>query len=110
MRRIIRVLGVSGLTLLGACQVTPAPQPVPLPTPVQPQPPPPVGGTCDASRIQTAVGQPASSQVLEQVTLGSGAQSARVVRPGEAVTMEFNGNRLTVSVDAGNRITQLACG
>ena len=108
MRRIIQVLGVSGLTLLGACQVTPAPQPVPLPTPV-PQPQPPIG-TCDASRVQSAIGQQASPAVLEQVTLGSGAQSARVVRPGEAVTMDFNASRLTVSVDAGNRITQLACG
>ncbi|MGQ9368292.1 I78 family peptidase inhibitor [Azospirillum sp. ST 5-10] len=33
----------------------------------------------------------------------------RVVRPGEAVTMDFNPQRLTVRVDDGGRIEEKAC-
>ena len=112
MRRFLQVLGVSGVALFAAsCTMTPAPAPapVPLPTPIV-TPPPPMGGSCDASRVQGARGQVASAAVLEQVTLGSDATSARVLRPGEMSTMEFNANRLSINVDAGNRIIDLRCG
>lgn len=114
MRRFAILVSASGL-LMTACTVQPAPSPLPtapapLPMPAPAPAPPPMMGTCDATSVQSAVGQPASPSVLEQVTLGSGAQSARVVHPGEAVTMEFNASRLTISVDGVNRITSLRCG
>jgi hypothetical protein len=102
MRRFsILVCALSLIT--AACTMTPAP--------IGPPPPPgPIAGSCDASAVQWAVGQPASASVLEQVTLASGARSARVLHPGEMVTMEFSADRLTINVDAGNRIIDLNCG
>jgi hypothetical protein len=57
-----------------------------------------------------AIGERASPGVLERATLDSGALSARVLHPGEVVTMEFNGDRLTVEVDGQGRITNVRCG
>jgi hypothetical protein len=67
-------------------------------------------GSCDAARVQSFVGQTASAAVLEQVTLGSGAMSARVIHPGDSVTMDFSPDRLNVVVDAANTIIELRCG
>ena len=106
MRHFTLLISASTL-LAAACTVTPAPAP---PGPPPPPPPGPIVGSCDASRVQWALGQVASAGVLEQVTLQSGARSARVLHPGEAVTMEFSADRLTISVDAGNRIVSLNCG
>jgi hypothetical protein len=88
------------LSLTAGCTTTPPP-PVPLP--------PPVAG-CDARSLGWAIGERASAGVLERATLESGSQSARVVRPGEVVTMEFNPTRLTIEVDGRNRIVDLRCG
>jgi hypothetical protein len=40
----------------------------------------------------------------------SGAQTLRVVRYGEVVTMEYNANRLTVQLDQQNRVATARCG
>ena len=40
----------------------------------------------------------------------SGARNARVVKPGMAVTMDFRQDRVTVQVDAQNRIERASCG
>lgn len=84
---------------------------VPLP-PIPPPPPLPGPGpvVCDAAKASFAVGERARPAVLERATLASGARVARVVSPGEAVTMEFRPDRLTIRVDGRNRILDLACG
>ncbi len=38
------------------------------------------------------------------------ARNARVVKPGMAVTMDFRQDRVTVQVDAQNRIERASCG
>ncbi|HST44042.1 MAG TPA: I78 family peptidase inhibitor, partial [Luteimonas sp.] len=40
----------------------------------------------------------------------AGAGSMRVLRPGQAVTMEFNPTRLNLDVDAAGRVTAARCG
>jgi hypothetical protein len=40
----------------------------------------------------------------------SGALMARVLRPGQAVTMEFNAQRLNLDLDSGNSVTRARCG
>ena len=71
--------------------------------------PPPVP-TCDASQVQGLVGKPADEATLGQARTDAGADQVRVIKPGTAVTMEFNGARLNVEVDADNRIVALRCG
>jgi hypothetical protein len=56
------------------------------------------------------MGEEARAGVLERATLDSGARTARVVEPGEVVTMEFSPDRLTIEVDGRNRIINLRCG
>jgi len=48
--------------------------------------------------------------VLEEATLDAGARTARVIRPGDIVTMEFSAERLTIEVDGRNRIVDVRCG
>lgn len=98
MSRLIEpVLLALGLTLM-AC------------APMPPQPSPPYTGQCDASKVGWAVGKQATADVVERVRVESGSQSARVLKPGQVVTMEFNAGRVNVYVDGANRIERVACG
>ncbi|MBB4128139.1 hypothetical protein GGR77_003466 [Xanthomonas translucens] len=70
---------------------------------------PPVG-TCDASQAQGLVGQAAEQALVDQARIDTGSKSVRVLKPNQAVTMEFNGERLNIEVDAKNVITGVRCG
>jgi hypothetical protein len=48
--------------------------------------------------------------VVEQARSAAGADTARTLKPGETTTMEFNGNRLNIDVDANNMVTNVRCG
>jgi hypothetical protein len=65
---------------------------------------------CNADAARSVVGQMASAEVVDQARLAAGAETARTLKPGQAVTMEFNGNRLNLDVDAGNTVTNVRCG
>ena len=88
--------------------------PAPTPDPVASTSPAAEGSDaardCDAGKARSFVGRVASSAVVQQVVDASGARSARVIKPGMAVTMDFRGDRINVDVDAGNVITELRCG
>jgi uncharacterized lipoprotein YajG len=73
-------------------------------------PPPSAGGACDAAPAQFAVGQAQTAPLVEEVRQRSGSYIARVLRPGQVVTMEFNAQRVNVVVDADNRVTAVRCG
>ncbi len=89
-------IAAAALLVLSACE---------LPPPVTPAPDPGLEGNCGAAGIQGMVGQPVSA-------LGgmSFPGPVRVIRPGDAVTMDFIPNRLNVELDARERITRLFCG
>ena len=70
-------------------------------------PPPP---SCDATAVQGLVGEPAAEALVEQARTDAGADQVRMLKPGQAVTLEFNGARLNVEVDGDNRIVSLRCG
>ncbi|WP_125076462.1 I78 family peptidase inhibitor [Pseudoxanthomonas sp. SGT-18] len=76
------------------------------PTATEPPPPP----SCDAAPVQGLVGETASDELVEQARTDAGADSVRVLKPGQAVTLEFNGARLNVEVDEANQIVSLRCG
>ncbi|MES3002993.1 MAG: I78 family peptidase inhibitor [Pseudomonadota bacterium] len=76
--------------------------------PVAP-PPPMIAGQCDDSLVQDAVGKQFNEPLLAQLKAKSRAERVRVVRPGQMVTMEFDAQRLTVDVDAQERVTRVRC-
>lgn len=75
--------------------------PAPTPAPV---------ALCDAGPAQSAVGQNSTASVMESARVRSGAQVARILRPGQMITKEFNAQRLNLEVDASGRIIAVRCG
>lgn len=75
-----------------------------------PAAPPPATESCDATRVQSFVGQTASDDVVERARAGAGASTARTLKPGQAVTMEYLEGRLNIHVDESEVITELHCG
>jgi hypothetical protein len=75
--------------------------------PVIPGTPPPVGpgDACGAAQLQVLLGQPVT--VLPDIGPWS---TIRVIRPGQAVTMDYSETRLNVEVDAADRIIRIFCG
>lgn len=69
-----------------------------------------VAKRCDAGKAQSAVGQTASQDVVDKAVSDSGSSTARVIKPGQAVTMDFREDRLNIEVDAGNVVTAVRCG
>jgi hypothetical protein len=90
-------------TLAGCATALPPPSGGPAPAP------PTVTG-CQAEPAQSVVGQVATASVVEQARQRAGAQSARVLRPGQVVTMEFDATRLNLDVDAESRVLRVRCG
>ncbi|MBC5784199.1 starvation-inducible protein [Ramlibacter sp. USB13] len=89
--------------LLAACaQQPPAAPPA--------SPPPPPASACNADAAQYAVGRPQTAPLVEEIRQRTGAHIARILRPNQVVTMEFNAERVNVVVDAENRITAVRCG
>lgn len=70
----------------------------------------PLGGTCDAGPAQSAVGQSSTAKVVEAARVRSGARMARILRPGQMITKEFDAQRLNLEVDANGRIVAVRCG
>lgn len=85
--------------LLAACAQTAQP---PAPSPSQ--------GTCQAGPAQFAVGQVATPTLVAEAQRRAGALRARVLRPGQVVTMEFDASRLNLDVEGGDRVTRVRCG
>lgn len=81
--------------------MTPAPAPAPAPPPAV---------LCDAKPAQFAVGQNSTASIMESARVRSGAQMARILRPGQMITKEFNAQRLNLQVDANGRILSVNCG
>ncbi|BEP47613.1 MULTISPECIES: I78 family peptidase inhibitor [Variovorax] len=97
---------VAGAVLLSACA---APAPAPTPASASAAPPEPVF-QCNADGARFAVGQPLSPQLEAAARVRAGAGTVRALKPGEAVTMELNGGRLNLDVDARGRVTDVRCG
>lgn len=68
------------------------------------------GKTCDAGPLQSQIGQKATPSVMEDLRTRSGSASARMLRPGQVVTMEYNATRLNLIVDDKDVMTAIRCG
>ena len=60
---------------------------------------------CWANSLTSLVGQPAAA--LDRMILPA---ATRIIRPGEAVTMDYSATRLNVELDAGDRVVRVSCG
>ena len=78
--------------------------------PMPPEPSPPYTGQCDASKATWAIGKAATADVVERIRVETVSQVARVIRPGQAVTMDYSAARVNVNVNDRGAITRLTCG
>ena len=69
-----------------------------------------VAGTCDDRALASFVGQVAKLDTGLKMMRISRARSVRVVKAGDAVTMDYNAQRLTVQLDDKGRIASTKCG
>ena len=89
------------LIALSACA-----EPAPPPTGGSVNPVPPAAeDACGAANLAVLIGQPVS-RFSTQARQGP----ARVIRPGQPVTMDYNPLRLNVLLDADDRIVGARCG
>ena len=70
----------------------------------------PVAGRCNAAPAQFAVGRNADTALENDARTRAGAKTVRVLKPNQIVTMEFNAERLNLSVDDTGRVTRVNCG
>jgi hypothetical protein len=83
---------------------------LPACAPMPSEPPPPAARQCDAEQARWAIGQAATSEVVERIRIETHSQTARVIRPGEVVTMEYSAVRVNIHVNERNAITGVTCG
>lgn len=92
---------LTGCASHGQTPALPGSPPASAPAPV---------AACNAQPAQFAVGQNSTASIMESARVRSGAQMARILRPGQMVTKEFNAQRLNLQVDANGRILAVSCG
>ena len=100
-------VAVVGLMMAGCSSIGPGSSPAPAPIGASTAP---VGGECNAQGAKAAVGKNATAKVVEDARVRSGARLARVLRPGQMITKEFDGQRLNLEVDASGKIIAVRCG
>ena len=67
-------------------------------------------GTCRKDALPSFVGQPATAALGAKMLAASGARDLRWVAKGMMVTMDYRDDRLTVHLDAANRVERARCG
>lgn len=70
---------------------------------------PPVTAQCDPAPVQQLVGQDAA-QAMERAKQLSGANSVRVYKEDDAITMDYRADRINLVVDDRNEIQEVKCG
>lgn len=110
MRTVSWMAGGALLALVAGCSsVGPSAPPAPPPPPIGASTAP-VGGTCDAQGAQWAVGKNGTAKVVEDARVRAGARMARVLRPGQMTTKEFDAQRLNLEVDGSGKVIAARCG
>ena len=71
---------------------------------------PPSAMQCDASGASWAIGQSPGGDVVERVRVDTHSRIARVLRPGQMVTMEFSAERVNIRVNEREAIIGVTCG
>lgn len=79
-------------------------------TPTSPPEAPGLEGRCVTEPLAAMVGRAATPRLVARAKARAGASLVRVIRPGQAVTMDFRQGRLNVMVDAQNKVERFTCG
>ena len=89
-----------------------APLPGAAPGPMEPRTPTdPASSSCGATEAAEYLGQFDSTQLRQQIAEKVQPRAGiRFIRPGDAMTQDFNNNRLNVMFDAGGFIRDFRCG
>ena len=106
----MRKMLVPAIAVLAACSTGPAAQPTSdpsAPTGVHGETP---GHTCTTNGTDQFMGQTRSDAVGAEIQRVSNAAVLRWAPPGVMLTMDYRADRVTVWVDASNKITQIKCG
>jgi hypothetical protein len=85
----------------GACAQDPVSKPPLAPTVPLPKPAP---AACDAARYAHWIGSKVS-----EIDLGAAPRAHRVVCADCAMTMDFSADRLTIFLDADQKVARLSC-
>lgn len=107
--RVHRASALAGVLLLAACASSPPAESAPA-TPAPPPPAADASGPCRASAAEFARGRAYTDALGAELQAKAGAKALRVIRPGQAVTMDFRDDRLNVELDAGGKVTKVSCG
>lgn len=75
-----------------------------------PPPAAPAAHDCSAEAVPGLLGKPASAERVEQARQQSGAKRVRVLAPADAVTLDYNPQRLNIDIDEAGLIRRLSCG
>jgi hypothetical protein len=80
--------------------------------PEQPAPPvlPPFDGSCVAAEARWAIGERASTDLLERARVAAQAAVARFLRPNQPITTEYLGSRLNLHLDERDVVRAVSCG
>lgn len=62
-------------------------------------------GACDAERLGYLVGQD-----INEIDVDTLPQPRRIIRPGQAVTMDYRAERMNVELDDEDRVVRVYCG
>lgn len=118
----IRFGMIAGVALLGACATQPegsagegAGSGASGPGIAQTVTPPAQEGAdqpmqCNADAVQKVIGQAFTDALGEAARQESGSRSLRVMRPGQAMTMDYRIDRLNLELDAGDKVVSARCG
>ncbi|GAA4759282.1 hypothetical protein GCM10023264_29950 [Sphingomonas daechungensis] len=69
----------------------------------------PSSGKCSTDKLGAFVGRDATSDTAAELVRESGAKVLRWAPKGSMLTMDFREDRLTVHLDANNKIERLDC-
>lgn len=106
-KRARPLAALSALFLLAACATEAASPPASSPPSTAAGG---LSGACNADPAQSGVGQAYTDALGAELQAKSGAKVLRVIRPGQAVTMDFREDRLNVELDAAGKVKRANCG
>lgn len=110
------MLATAATLALTACQTTTGEgmngsvPPASAPQPGEPPQTPDGIATCDPGKVQNHIGHSFTVAMGNQIQQQAGARSTRVIRPGQAVTMDYRSDRLNIELDAQDKIVAIRCG
>lgn len=97
MQRHLALLSLAAAALLAGCVQPPQSAAAPA-------------GPCDAQAARFAIGYTSTAALAEEVRRRSGADTVRVLRPGDITTMEFNAERVNLVLGEDSRVSAVRCG